>query len=148
VHPGIPVTTPRCTLDDLKAAKLSRWQLSRAIEIAERLGASIDWPVKRTRSTLEDVFLDAFGESAIVNGEVEGLMVDFHWPQHRLIVETDGHETHGTRTAFERDRARDQRLIAAGWTVLRFTHQQVSEDPRRVREVLLSVRSRSLATRG
>jgi hypothetical protein len=37
---------------------------------------------------------------------------DFHWPAHSLIVETDGWDTHGTRAAFERDRAKDAALTA------------------------------------
>jgi very-short-patch-repair endonuclease len=46
---------------------------------------------------------------------------DFHWPAHRLIVETDGWATHRTRAAFERDRAKDAALTAAGYRVVRFT---------------------------
>jgi very-short-patch-repair endonuclease len=61
-------------------------------------------------------------------------------------LEEDGLDHHGTRAAFERDRARDQRLTAAGWTVLRLTHRQVLGEPERVREIVLSVRSRLLAT--
>ena len=47
--------------------------------------------------------------------------VDFYWPRHGLIVETDGWETHGTRAAFEADRAKDAALTAAGYRVVRFT---------------------------
>jgi hypothetical protein len=46
---------------------------------------------------------------------------DYHWPQHRVIVELDGFETHGTRQAFRNDRAKDAALTAAGHRVLRFT---------------------------
>ena len=46
---------------------------------------------------------------------------DFHWPQHYVIVETDGFETHGTRQAFRNDRAKDAALTAAGHSILRFT---------------------------
>jgi hypothetical protein len=46
---------------------------------------------------------------------------DYHWPTHRVIVETDGWETHGTRAAFRADRAKDAALTAAGYRVLRFT---------------------------
>jgi very-short-patch-repair endonuclease len=54
--------------------------------------------------------------------------VDFHWPTRRLVVETDGWETHRTRSAFEDDRRRDAALVAAGYTVLRFTWRAVVED--------------------
>jgi predicted transcriptional regulator of viral defense system len=49
------------------------------------------------------------------------LEVDFCWPSHRLVVETDGWESHRTRAAFEADRRRDAALQADGWRVVRFT---------------------------
>jgi predicted transcriptional regulator of viral defense system len=55
--------------------------------------------------------------------------VDFFFPDHRLIVEVDGWGDHGTRVAFERDRAKDAALVAAGHTVLRFTKRQIAYDP-------------------
>ncbi|HEV2786231.1 MAG TPA: type IV toxin-antitoxin system AbiEi family antitoxin domain-containing protein, partial [Solirubrobacteraceae bacterium] len=51
--------------------------------------------------------------------------VDFLWPAQRLIVETDGHEDHGTRRAFERDRARDARLTVLVYRVVRFTWRRL-----------------------
>jgi hypothetical protein len=51
---------------------------------------------------------------------------DYHWPAHRVIVELDGFETHGTRAAFHADRAKDAALTAAGYRVLRFTRD---DDP-------------------
>jgi uncharacterized protein DUF559 len=47
---------------------------------------------------------------------------DYHWPEHRVIVELDGFETHGTRAAFHADRAKDAAFTAHGYRVLRFTH--------------------------
>jgi hypothetical protein len=55
--------------------------------------------------------------------------VDFYFPAYGLIVETDGWRDHGTRIAFERDRAKDAALVAAGHIVLRFTKRQIFEDP-------------------
>jgi hypothetical protein len=54
---------------------------------------------------------------------------DFRWTAQRLIVELDGFETHGTRAAFERDRARDRALMAAGWRVARITKRQLEAAP-------------------
>ena len=105
-----------------------------------------------TRSPLEDAFLelcDAHGiPRPLVNTVVAGEEVDFCWPAERLIVETDGYEHHGTRAAFERDRAKDARLTVLGRRVLRFTEPQVHGAPGYVAGVVLSVRSRSLATPG
>jgi very-short-patch-repair endonuclease len=61
------------------------------------------------------------------NGFVEGMEVDLLWPELRLIVEVDGYGTHGHGRAFESDRVRDQRLLAAGWRVARVTDWQMTE---------------------
>jgi hypothetical protein len=61
---------------------------------------------------------------------------DFLWRAERLIVETDGWGSHGTRRAFENDRRRDRRLIVAGWTVVRFTWRDVEREPEEVAETL------------
>ncbi len=53
---------------------------------------------------------------------------DFAWPDRKLIVEADSWESHGTRKAFEADRRKDAELHAMGWTVLRFTHRQMTRD--------------------
>lgn len=53
---------------------------------------------------------------------------DFAWPDRKLIAEADGWESHGTRKAFEADRRKDAELNAMGWTVLRFTHRQMTGD--------------------
>ena len=47
------------------------------------------------------------------------------WHSARLIVELDGRDTHMTTAAFERDRARDRALAAAGWRVVRVTWRQL-----------------------
>jgi hypothetical protein len=84
-----------------------------------------------TRSELEDAFSELCKAAGVpppsVNDEVEGFEVDFSWPGHDLVVELDGHDTHGTREAFERDRRRDQVLTVAGRRVIRFTYRQVTE---------------------
>jgi very-short-patch-repair endonuclease len=38
-----------------------------------------------------------------------------------LVIEVDGWAYHRTPDRFQRDRERQNRLVAAGWTVLRFT---------------------------
>jgi very-short-patch-repair endonuclease len=46
-----------------------------------------------------------------------------------VIVETDGWGFHGHRAAFERDRARDSRLAARGWLVVRVTWRRLRGAP-------------------
>jgi very-short-patch-repair endonuclease len=54
---------------------------------------------------------------------------DCVWWDERVIVELDDHTTHGTRFAYERDRARDRALTAAGWRVIRITWRQLRDEP-------------------
>lgn len=63
----------------------------------------------------------------VLEGEV--LEVDFLWAAQRLVVETDGGGTHETPIAFQRDRHRDQLLVAAGYRVMRVTWKQMHSDP-------------------
>jgi len=91
-------------------------------------------PPKRTE--LERRFLRLVRDAAlpipIVRERIGIYEVDFQWPSHRLVVETDGRKTHGTDRAFEEDRRRDLYLRLAGWDVMRLTWRQVTADPERV----------------
>jgi very-short-patch-repair endonuclease len=64
-----------------------------------------------------------------VNHRVLGHERDFAWPEHRLVVEVDGHAVHAPRGAREVDHERDAELVLAGWRVLRFTADQVEHEP-------------------
>ena len=55
--------------------------------------------------------------------------VDCHWPGLRQIVELDGWQGHSTRTAFREDRARDRRLVAAGYSITHITWSQLDDEP-------------------
>jgi very-short-patch-repair endonuclease len=81
-----------------------------------------------------------------VNGHlvIDGisLMPDLVWREARLIVEADSRRVHGTVTAFEKDRLRDQRLTAAGWTVIRVTWHQVANEPERLIQTLRKLLAR------
>ena len=72
--------------------------------------------------------------------EDERIIVDFLWERERVIVETDGRETHDTPVAFQSDRRRDQVLVAAGYRVLRVTWDQIHGE----REAVLRRISRAL----
>jgi len=66
-------------------------------------------------------------------------LVDCHWPEVRQIVELDGWQGHGTRTAFREDRARDRRLTAAGYRVAHITWNQLDDEPEAVASDLRSL---------
>ncbi len=60
------------------------------------------------------------------------LKPDAMWEREKLIVELDGRATHGTRQAFESDRARDRLLLLEGWRVARVTWLQLRDSPEAV----------------
>ena len=158
---GLPVTTATRTLIDL-ADQLPAQRLERALHRAEILRlldvaaiharltalpgrrsralhnalASLERGPEVTRSELEERLLALIATHGVprprVNAIVERHEVDFHWPQQRLIVETDGAASHLTRRAFEHDRARDAQLTAAGYRVIRITWRQLTERPHEV----------------
>ena len=154
VRDGVPVTTVVRTLLDL-ADVLPQRRLERALDEASYLGFDLARLSPRwgrrgygkltrvlrahelgstwTRSELEEAMLAVCRRAGLprpkVNTEVEGKEVDFHWPSHRLVVETDGWRSHGRRTAFERDRVRDALLVEAGWRVIRITKRRLAAEP-------------------
>jgi len=65
--------------------------------------------------------------------------IDFAYPDHRLAIEVDGYEWHTSLHAFRHDRDRQNRLVAMGWTVLRFTWDDVRHDPARVARSISAV---------
>jgi very-short-patch-repair endonuclease/predicted transcriptional regulator of viral defense system len=55
--------------------------------------------------------------------------VDMYYECARLVIETDGHGSHATRSERQADAERDARLGAAGYRVLRFTYDDVVRRP-------------------
>jgi predicted transcriptional regulator of viral defense system len=97
-----------------------------------------------TRNELEEAFLaicDAAGlprpaVNARIALEPGGYEADFLWRAEGLIAEADGRAAHATGRSFEHDRRRDQRLMLAGYRVVRFARSQIVEDPGSVRDTL------------
>jgi hypothetical protein len=172
VHHGIPVTSPARTLLDLAAILDERGlerALDRAeqLELTDyptleslagtRRGHPGAGRLRRalrshqagttlTKSELEELFLAlcrAYGlPQPLVNTWLEAREVDFLFPAHRLIVETDGWMHHRSREAFENDRARDALMARAGYRTLRFTYRQIEHEPATVAATIRSQISR------
>lgn len=166
-HLGIPLTSPLSTLIDL-AARISRKHLEAAINEADKLNLTDPDTLRSsliairprpgtrqlrecldeqtftlTDSELEREFLKIARQAGLpkpkTQARVRGFKVDFHWPDLKLIVETDGLRYHRTPAQQAKDRLRDQKLTAAGITVLRFTHHQVAKERDHVRRILVAV---------
>lgn len=69
--------------------------------------------------------------------------VDCHWPGTGQIVELDGWQGHGTRSAFREDRARDRALRVAGYSVTRLTWNQLDDEPEAVAADLRALLTRA-----
>ncbi len=158
LYNGIPITSPARALLDF-AAQAEGDELERAIGeayalklCAERdLRRTIDRNPHRTGVAALRAELDREGGPAwtrreaerrmklllrkarlpapLVNHPVEGFLADFVWPDCKLIVEVDGYQFHGHRQAFERDRRRDAAHALAGYTVIRVTWVQLTQEP-------------------
>jgi uncharacterized protein DUF559 len=101
-----------------------------------------------TRNDLEEAFLRICRDAGLPPDRVNawipypdggGAEADFLWRRQGLIVEVDGRDVHTTRSAFESDRRRDQRLMALGHRVVRFTWRQVVHHPDQVTTTLCAL---------
>jgi hypothetical protein len=156
-HDRIPVTSVARTLFDYaevadfqrleraweEADRLKRLRLDEIERVCERgYGRRALKPtrlllagvraVTRTRSPLEDRFQDFCRFYDLpphsTNVDVLGKEVDVLWPAAKLIVELDSWEFHHHRAAFQRDRARDTRLLVAGYRTARVTHDRLNRE--------------------
>lgn len=71
--------------------------------------------------------------------------VDACYPERKLVIEVDGFAHHSSPDAFQRDRERQNRLVALGWTVLRFTWHDVVHRPTVVAQAILEALDRTPA---
>lgn len=138
---GIPTTTVARTIADLRpAVSPELWR--RAVRQAHVLGLPTGPGISEdgTRSELEHRFLKLCARHGLpkpeVNVRVGSWMVDFLWPAHRLVAETDGYSFHRGPIAFEDDHARDLGLRALDYSLLRFSYRQVIDEPHKVVDAL------------
>jgi hypothetical protein len=67
-----------------------------------------------------------------VRGEAKS--ADFYFVEQRLIVMIDGWAYHGSRKAFQIDRSDQNSLVIAGYTILRFTFEDLTRRETQVAE--------------
>ncbi len=163
---GFPVTSLARTVADL-AGILPLDELICALDSALALGWSLDGhPLSRRREArLKEALrlADGRSESALETrlrlllvraglppealqfrlftvGGVCFARLDFAWPSCRLAVEADGREVHDRPAAVHEDRKRQNRIMAAGWSLLRFTWKDVFGEPDRVVDEVATTR--------
>jgi very-short-patch-repair endonuclease len=140
---GLPVTSVERTLLDLAAAKAPEPVLQRAmneaefrrvldLEALEALAATSRHGVRALRramerraptvSELEDQLFAALREAQlpppVANWSFGPYKLDFFWPDHGVVVETDGWGAHGEAGGRTRDRRKDAYLRGRGLVVL------------------------------
>ncbi len=71
------------------------------------------------------------------------VIVDVAFRPLMLAIEVDGRAFHTDRRTFQRDRSRQNRLMNAGWTVLRYTWEDVTQRPEHVVNQILAACSRA-----
>lgn len=169
---GAVTTLDRTVLDCIgrlgaeEAERLVAWAATRGILSAALLERAIEmrprtWGTRALRRALADVgrgslsaaerrlhrLLDRAGlpgwEADVRVEDAAGLIgrVDVLFPAARVAIEVDGYAYHA-RASFQADRTKQNRLVAAGCTVLRFTWADLTDRPR---DVVATVR-RALAS--
>jgi very-short-patch-repair endonuclease len=143
-----PLTESLPMLDALlRAETLEREQLEDAITLlpkgrgSVRAGVAVGLANGRRASSPESVFFALVHAARLPrpvsqfpirkDGRLLGI-ADFAWPLHRLVVEIDGYAYHSDKTAFVRDRRRQNDLVVEGWRVLRFAALDVTSRPEAV----------------
>jgi hypothetical protein len=153
---GVPTTTPARTVLDL-APRLTRKQLTRLVNDQRRTGQLrlaalqdllernprhpgtkllrpfVENPTNPTNSQFEDDFLAFCAKYGLPRPEINfpfnGRKLDAYFPEHGLIVETDGWEFHKSRESFEDDRERDADHLDHGLPTVRLTRRRFEQAP-------------------
>jgi len=63
------------------------------------------------------------------NAQLGPWKVDAYWPEHRLVVEINGHAAHSSPWSHDRDHRKEQDLHARGLATRRFTALQAIDEP-------------------
>lgn len=157
IERGLPVTSPARTMLDIAATLPERdlgYILAEGLhkrlltegtllEILPRSGRhtgrhALTQVIQRrtgslTESQAQRRLLQLIRDAGLPPPETEVPLLDYRvdllWRNIKLIVEVDGYQFHGTRASFERDRRRDARLTAAGFTVVRFAAPEIEHEP-------------------
>lgn len=159
---GIPITTvPRALLDGAtilqrhtlrRATEAAFRKHAISVETMRRLLAAhprrpgvpalraivedfASYGVTFTRSDLESLILQLCLDGDLPRPQINRVRereIDCRWPDHGLIVELDGYETHQGRAKFVADRARNRQHVLRGETILAYTHWDLVDRPAQV----------------
>lgn len=139
-------------VDLLAATWLARHPQSRGNRQLHRIRDQVG---ERARSRAERVMHRTL-RSAGIRGWVANLavhdadgligLVDIGFERERVAIEIDGRAYHSDADRFQHDRTRQNRLVRAGWTVLRFTWDDLTARPGFVVATVRAVLARARRT--
>ncbi len=151
----VAITCPALTVLDLIPSMggnvIDEALRRRAVTLTALRGTLAETPGRRGNAQREELVEDSrdlpwseperFGQRHLRQAHITGwrtnvrvalgrttMFLDIAFERELLAIEIDGWAYHNSRSSFEADRARDARLIAHGWTVLRFTAAQVDDE--------------------
>jgi very-short-patch-repair endonuclease len=114
----------------------SRSSGHRGLPKLKRALAALNDEAPWTQSQLERRFLELIRAAGLpepqCNVIVAGVLVDFFWPEQRLVAEVDSYTFHKTRQSFEDDRREDLTLQLAGFRTARPTYRRIRHEPDRL----------------
>jgi hypothetical protein len=165
-HQGMPITSIAQTMYDLAAQgelRLVRKSLAN-LDYANSLhapairsmcgqgrhaSATLQWAIDNyeplfayTQSPFEDDYIELCESLDIpkpdrISVRVLGIPVDAVYDDAMVIVELDGIANHHTPAQVRRNHRNDKKLRDAGWLVLRYTTDQLADDPEGVRDEII-----------
>lgn len=111
-----------------------RRRIQRVVQLADGRAESV--LESALRAILIEAGIDGFIPQFVVRDNQFSARLDLGNPALRLGLEADGFEHHGTRQALVKDCRRHANLAIRGWTVLRFSWEDVMFDQAWVEEAV------------
>ena len=110
-------------------------QLRRLVRVSA--GGSLSAAEDRLHHLLRAASITGWQPNAriLVGGRVVAI-ADVLFERQRVVVEVDGWSSHSGSGAFQRDRSTQNALVAAGYTVLRFTWADLTRRPEHVVQLI------------
>jgi hypothetical protein len=155
-----PWLVERCLDTGLRKKLFDIWEVQRFIMRVARKGRNGIGTIRPlveerltwegiTESDLEDLLRRVVAstpypmpETQLVLSEADGSFVgrfDFAYPTRLSLIETDSEGYHMDPVSFQRDREKQNRAHALGWTVYRVTWRQLVDDPDSVRALISAI---------
>ncbi|WP_081630773.1 endonuclease domain-containing protein [Thioalkalivibrio sp. ALE16] len=127
------------------------------VQTGSRGGTKTSAPRNRVGETIDPqrilaaALIEALGPEGVkeeVTGVVPGrkYRADILLPASKVVIEFDGFQYHRSKSAFQKDRERQNLLVLEGYRVLRYFNKQVKDDLEALVQEVLAVHQRFSTT--